>query len=130
MSIEKDQRPLSPHLQVYKWETHMAMSILHRATGVASAVGLLMLTFWLLFASSGEAGWKSANHLFHNSLVVLILFFWSGALIYHLCNGIRHLTWDAGKGLGKGEARKSAKVVQIATAVLTLALWIGIWAQG
>lgn len=130
MKVAKDQRPLSPHLQVYKWETHMAMSILHRATGVASAVGLLMLTCWLLAAGGGEASWRSANQLFRNPLIVLIMFFWSGALIYHLCNGIRHLTWDVGKGLGKDDARKSAKVVQIVAAVLTLSLWIGIWAQG
>lgn len=130
MKTEKDRRPLSPHLQVYKWESHMAMSILHRATGVASAVGLVVLTLWLLSAAGGEAGWHKANHLFNNSLVVLIMFLWSGALIYHLCNGIRHLMWDIGKGLDKAQARNSAKAVQIAAAVLNLALWIGIWAQG
>lgn len=128
MKTEKDPRPLSPHLQVYKWETHMAMSILHRATGVASALGLVMLSIWLAFASGGDRGWQMASAFFGNFFVSTILFFWSAALIYHFCNGIRHLTWDLGKGLGKEEGRKSALYVQIATVVLTLLLWIGIWA--
>lgn len=128
MKTEKDSRPLSPHLQVYKWETHMAMSILHRATGVASALGLVMLSIWLAFASGGDRGWQMASAFFGNFFVSTILFLWSGALIYHFCNGIRHLTWDLGKGLSKEEGRRSALYVQIATVVLTLLLWIGIWA--
>lgn len=128
MKAEKDQRPLSPHLQVYKWETHMAMSILHRATGVASALGLVMLSIWLMCVSAGESHWKQANVFFSNPLIILIMFLWSGALIYHFCNGIRHLMWDLGKGLDKADGRKSARYVQIATVALTLILWIGIWA--
>ena len=124
--MKSDNRPLSPHLQVYKWETSMAMSILHRVSGVGSAMGLPLLTIWLALASSGEQGLRLSNALFNNAFVVLVMFFWSGALFYHLCNGIRHLLWDAGKGLTVEETRKSARYVQIATAVFTLALWITI----
>ena len=89
-------------------------------------MGLPLLTIWLALASSGEQGLRLANALFNNAFVVLVMFFWSGALFYHLCNGIRHLLWDAGKGLTVEETRKSARYVQIATAVFTLALWITI----
>lgn len=73
---------------------------------------------------------KTANALFANPFVVLVMFCWSAALFYHLCNGIRHLMWDAGKALTIPEARKTATYVQIATVVLTLALWIIISLQG
>lgn len=123
--MKPDNRPLSPHLQVYDMlRFTSAMSIMHRATGVASAIGLLALTLWLALTASGEVGMKMANTLFANPFVVLVMFFWSAALFYHLCNGIRHLMWDAGKGLTIPEARKSATIVQIATAVLTFALWL------
>lgn len=126
--MEKDTRPLSPHLQVYKWSITMLTSILHRVTGIASAVGLVLVTIWLALASMGENGLRMANALFHNSVIVLGMFIWSACLIYHLCNGIRHLVWDVGKGFEKHHAQKSARFVLTATAVLTLALWIGIWA--
>lgn len=125
--MKDSNRPLSPHLQVYRWQFTMAMSILHRITGVASALGLLLITWWLAMAASGSEGYHTANAVFGNPFVVLILFFWSGALIYHLCNGIRHLAWDSGRGLAIEQARKSARMVQIATVVITLAVWIGIW---
>lgn len=129
--MKPDNRPLSPHLQVYDMlRFTSAMSIMHRATGVASAIGLLALTLWLALTASGEQGMKTANALFANPFVVFVMFCWSASLFYHLCNGIRHLMWDAGKGLTIPEARKSATVVQIATAVLTLALWITISLQG
>ncbi len=124
--MEKDTRPLSPHLQVYRLPVTALMSILHRMTGVVSAFGLIMISCWLAAAATGEAGWHSANALFSNSLIVLIMFLWSAALIYHLCNGIRHLIWDAGKCLEKEAAIKAGRKVQIATAVLTLLLWIAI----
>ncbi|SUO94957.1 succinate dehydrogenase, cytochrome b556 subunit [Suttonella ornithocola] len=126
--MNKDNRPLSPHLQIYKLPMAAKMSILHRITGVVSCAGLVLLTIWLAMTATGETGWHDANKLFHNALIVLILFAFSGALIYHLCNGIRHLTWDAGsKHLTIDGVKKSGKVTLIATAVLTLVLWIGIW---
>ena len=129
--MKPDNRPLSPHLQVYDMlRFTSAMSIMHRATGVASAIGLLAVTVWLALTASGEQGMKTANALFANPFVVLVMFCWSAALFYHLCNGIRHLMWDAGKTLTIPEARKTATYVQIATVVLTLALWIIISLQG
>ncbi|UJF24275.1 succinate dehydrogenase, cytochrome b556 subunit [Suttonella sp. R2A3] len=97
---------------------------MHRATGVASAVGLLLITWWLAMSASGKDGYETASAFFGNFFVMMILFFWSGALIYHFCNGIRHLSWDAGKGLDIPCAKKSARIVQIATVVITLAVWL------
>lgn len=129
--MKPDNRPLSPHLQVYDMlRFTSAMSIMHRVTNVASAIGLLAVTVWLALTASGEQGMKTANALFANPFVVLVMFCWSAALFYHLCNGIRHLMWDAGKALTIPEARKTATYVQIATVVLTLALWIIISLQG
>ncbi|MBV7435352.1 succinate dehydrogenase, cytochrome b556 subunit [Cardiobacteriaceae bacterium TAE3-ERU3] len=125
--MQQQNRPLSPHLQVYRPQFTSIMSILHRATGVTSAMGLLLITWWLAMTATGSDSWHTANSLFANPFVVLILFFWSGALIYHLCNGIRHLTWDTGKCLTIAESRKTARIVQIATVIITVALWIGIW---
>ncbi|MDO5090111.1 MAG: succinate dehydrogenase, cytochrome b556 subunit [Cardiobacteriaceae bacterium] len=123
--MKPDNRPLSPHLQVYDMlRFTSAMSIMHRATGVASAIGLVGFAIWLALTASGESGMKVANALFQNPFVILIMFCWSASLFYHLCNGIRHLLWDAGKGLTIPEAKKSARHVQIATAVLTLVFWI------
>ena len=124
--MEQDSRPLSPHLQIYKPQFTSVMSILHRLTGIAAALGLLLLTWWLAVTSAGAEHWHRVNAVFTNPLIVLILFLWSAALIYHLCNGIRHLIWDAGHCLTLAAARKAARVVQIATAALTLLLWIAI----
>ncbi len=124
--MKQNHRPLSPHLQIYKPQFTSVMSILHRLTGIAAAFGLLLLTWWLAVTSAGGEHWHRANAVFANPLIVLILFLWSAALIYHLCNGIRHLIWDAGHCLTLTAARKAGRVVQIATAALTLLLWIAI----
>lgn len=124
--MEKDTRPLSPHLQVYKPQFTSVMSILHRVTGIGAVLGLLVITLWLAATSGGMNGWLTANAIFANPFIVLIMFIWSAAVIYHLCNGIRHLTWDTGRCLTIAAAKKAALVVQIATVVLTLLVWIGI----
>lgn len=125
--MQQTNRPLSPHLQVYKLPLAARMSILHRATGVASALGLLLITWWLAMTASSAESWHTANTILSNWFAVIILFFWSATLIYHFCNGIRHLIWDAGYGLNKTDVRKSGYVGLAAAAVLTLILWIGIW---
>lgn len=124
--MKQDSRPLSPHLQVYKPQFTSVMSILHRLTGISAALGLLFIAWWLSAAAAGSDSWHRANSVFVNPLIVLILFIWSGALIYHLCNGVRHLLWDIGKCLDLAAAHKAARVVQIVTAALTLVLWIAI----
>ena len=100
------------------------LSILHRLTGVALAVGTLLLIYWLAAAASGAEAFAGAQALIGSFFGRLLLFGWTFALFYHLCNGIRHLFWDAGKGLEIETAERSGWAVLIATGVLTLASWI------
>lgn len=125
--MEQDNRPLSPHLQVYRMtDFTSAMSVMHRATGIVTAIGLVFVTLWLALTASGPEAWQFANKLFSNPVIILGMFIWSGCLIYHLCNGIRHLSWDAGYNLEIETSRKSARIVVIATAVINVILWIAI----
>ncbi|HEY9536657.1 MAG TPA: succinate dehydrogenase, cytochrome b556 subunit [Kiloniellaceae bacterium] len=119
------RRPLSPHLQVYRWQITMTLSILHRLTGIALAVGTLLLTYWLAAAATGPDAFAAAQGFIGSLVGRLLLFGWSYALFYHLCNGIRHLVWDAGYGFEIATTTRSGWAVVAASVVLTLAAWIG-----
>src|SRR5699024_4628315 len=91
-------RPLSPHLGVYRWQVQMVTSILHRATGVALSVGLLVVVWGLLALARGEDAWGRFTDCTGSVPGIILLVGWSWSLFYHLCNGIRHLLQDAGLG--------------------------------
>ncbi len=115
-------RPLSPHLTIYRFAYTMALSIVHRITGVALAVGLIVLVLWLA-ALAGGAGWYARFLLFAGSWPFKVLLgLWLVAFVYHFSNGIRHLFWDAGLGLERAQARRSATLVAAAVAVVSLLL--------
>ena len=116
------QRPLSPHLDVYRFAYTMATSILHRITGVVLSAGLLVLVWWLLAAAGDAEGYAGVAAWLGSGFLQLLLAGWLVAFVYHLCNGIRHLVWDLGYGLEKAEARRSARWVMIATVLLSAAL--------
>jgi succinate dehydrogenase / fumarate reductase, cytochrome b subunit len=118
------RRPLSPHLQVYRPQITSVLSIMHRMAGVALSVGTLLLTWWLVAAASGEGAYHAASWFIGSWLGVLLLFGWTAALWYHLCNGIRHLAWDAGLGFELTDAHRSGRVVVVAAAALTVLTWI------
>ncbi len=122
--MSKGDRPLSPHLQVYRFQWTMALSILHRITGVALAVGTLLLVWWLVAAASGPEAFATVQGFIGSILGRLLLFGWTLALFYHLCNGIRHLFWDAGYGFELDVAYRSGLVVLGASVALTLISWI------
>ncbi len=122
--MSKSNRPLSPHLQVYRFEWTMALSILHRITGVALAVGSLLLVYWLAAAAGGPESFATAQAIVGSFLGRLFLFGWTFALFYHLCNGIRHLGWDAGYGWELDVAYRSGLAVLGASVALTLSSWI------
>lgn len=117
-------RPLSPHLQVYRWQLSMAFSILHRMSGVGLAVGLLLLTWWLAAAASGADYFNYVHAVMGSWIGRLILLGFTASLFFHLCNGIRHLVWDAGHGFEIATMRKTAWLVLAATAVLTLGTFL------
>jgi succinate dehydrogenase / fumarate reductase cytochrome b subunit len=108
-------RPLSPHLGVYRFMYTMATSIAHRITGVVLSVGLVVLVGWLLAAAAGVEAYASLVALLSSGFVKLLLAGWLLAFCYHLCNGLRHLGWDLGRGLEKAEARRSAGFVVAGT---------------
>lgn len=117
------QRPLSPHLQVYRWQITMLMSILHRVSGVVLSVGAFGLAWWLLAVARGGDAYAQAAAALASPLGLLLLAGFSLAMVYHLLNGIRHLLWDAGWGLEIPEVYRSGYAVGILTVVLTAAIW-------
>ncbi|HUZ64791.1 MAG TPA: succinate dehydrogenase, cytochrome b556 subunit [Acetobacteraceae bacterium] len=118
------RRPLSPHLQVYRPQITSALSIFHRITGVALAVGTLLLVWWLVAAASSAGAFALAQGFIGSWIGLLLLFGWTLALFYHLCNGIRHLAWDAGFGFELPSVHATGIAVLVAAVVLTVAAWI------
>jgi succinate dehydrogenase cytochrome b subunit len=127
-----NQRPLSPHLGVYKFMYTMALSILHRITGIALSVGFLVFAWWLMALAQGPQAYADAVEVLRGGLFKLLLAGWALAFIYHFCNGLRHLAWDTGAGLERRQARLSGAVVVVATLVLfALFLWAAYtWTPG
>lgn len=118
------ERPLSPHLQVYRWQWTMAYSILHRATGVALGVGTLLLVWWLLALATGPSAFDMAQGFVGSLIGRLLLFGWTFALFYHLANGIRHLFWDTGRGFELETAAVTGHAAVASAGVLTILTWI------
>jgi succinate dehydrogenase / fumarate reductase cytochrome b subunit len=126
-----NQRPLSPHLGVYKFMYTMSLSILHRITGCAASIGFLVFVWWLMALASGPAAYAAAMRTLASPLAKLLLVGFTFSFVYHFCNGIRHLVWDTGRGLERSQARRSGAVVIIASLLLTaLVVWAGCRAMG
>jgi len=124
---DKIERPLSPHLQIYRWKLCMLTSILHRFTGVALAAGTVLMTWMLLAAATGPGPYEQFTWFCGTYLGQIMLFGWSVALFYHLSNGIRHLLWDMVMFMDKEKADAAGIVVIIATIIFTATLWGSIW---
>lgn len=120
------QRPLSPHLQVYRPQMTSVMSIMHRAAGIVLTTGTLVMTAWLVSLAMGAESYGMVAAFLAHPLGQFVLFGYSVALIYHALNGIRHLGWDIGIGLTIPEVYRNGQLVLILTAVLTAALWAAV----
>jgi succinate dehydrogenase / fumarate reductase cytochrome b subunit len=118
------ERPMSPHLQVWRWHITMATSILHRATGIALYVGALIAAAWAISLGLGPDAYAGFKHLLGSPIGKIVMFGLSLSFFYHLGNGIRHLTWDAGHGLDVKSANFSAVLVFAFAAAATVAIWI------
>ena len=122
-------RPLSPHIQVYRWQITMTMSILHRATGVALSVGSLVLVWWLTAVAVGGDYYEWVAGILGSPVGLVFLAGWSLAFFYHLGNGIRHLLWDAGWGFEIDTMTRTGWTVVAFTVVATAFTWWCAWSK-
>lgn len=121
MTVSK--RPLSPHLQVWKWTLTMAMSIFHRASGIALTVGLALLVWLLLAAATGPDAYATFMNFATSLIGKLMLFGWTFAIYLHMLSGIRHFIMDTGRMLTIENATRSVVFILLASAVLTAVTW-------
>ncbi len=119
-----DPRPMSPHLQIYKLPFTAKLSILHRGTGAVLFAGLILMVMVLLSIAGGAESWASMHSFLSSFIGKFILFGFTFCLFYHMCNGIRHLLWDIGKGLELEDAKKSGIAVIATSVFLTIFTWI------
>lgn len=125
MADVKTARPLSPHLQVYRMTLTMAMSIVHRITGIALAGGILLLVWWLAAAaSSNDDYFNMVQGLFGSILGRIVLLGFTWALVHHALGGLRHFIWDTGHGFDLPKVEWLAQANLIAAPIITAALWL------
>lgn len=108
----------------------MALSILHRITGCALSVGLLLFVYWLAGVAAGPEAYAQTQQVLQHPFMRVVLIGLSFAFFYHLCNGLRHLTWDAGRGFDKKVARASGWFAFIAALSLTVGFWVLVGTRG
>ncbi len=122
---QSSSRPLSPHLQVYKPQITSTLSILHRLTGLWLAVAAAVLVLWLYGLAFDVPLFQAMTTFFSSLFGKVLLFSWVLAFNYHLCNGIRHLFWDAGKGFELPQVYRSGYLVLAAALILSALVWLG-----
>ena len=122
--MSKDERPLSPHLTIYRWPITMTLSILHRITGVALAVGLVAFVFWLGAIAFQAVSYGLFEQIMRSVIGQIALLGWLFSFFFHLSNGIRHLIWDTGRMFEKRQADLSAWAVIVAAVLLTGCYWV------
>lgn len=125
--VEPGNRPLSPHMQIYRWPLNMAMSIFHRATGVALGVSLALLTWWFLALAISPEAFAVANWFITSWVGILVLVLSMASIWFHLVNGVRHLIWDTGSSFGKKRVLRSGQIGLVVAAILVLVtLWVAV----
>ena len=122
--MNSSNRPLSPHIQVYRMPLSAKLSILHRLTGLALSFGAVVLVYWLFSLAYMSDVAISLHALFASSIGKVVLIAWTFAFFYHFCNGIRHLFWDVGKGFEINEVNRSGVIAVIAALLLTAITWV------
>ena len=122
-------RPLSPFM-TYRWTLTMAMSIVHRATGVALYFGTILLAWYLIATASGPGAYASVQAFTSSWIGRVIVFGYTWALLHHMLGGARHLIWDLGYGFGKVERERLTLAALVGSITLTIVLWIIAYAVG
>jgi succinate dehydrogenase / fumarate reductase cytochrome b subunit len=116
-------RPLSPHLSIYRWPITMVLSIVHRMTGVAMSLGLIVFAAWLMRVAAGPEAYLGFTTAMSGLIGKLLLIGWSFAFFFHVANGVRHLVWDTGRGFEKQQANRSAWFVVLFAVGATAVFW-------
>jgi succinate dehydrogenase / fumarate reductase, cytochrome b subunit len=124
--MDNRERPLSPHLSIYRWPITMTLSILHRLSGLALSVGFIVLAAWLLSAAEGADAHERLAGMMQSAGGRLLLILLSLAFFYHLANGVRHLIWDLGFGFEIRQANASSWVVIVTAIALTVLYWLAL----
>ena len=119
--MARGNRPLLPHLQIYKPHLTSVLSITHRGTGVFLSIGALFLSCWLLAVARGPEAYAVLQEYLHAWYGQVLLYAWLFSLYFHLCNGIRHLCWDLGHGLDIKTTYATGYAVVASSILLTLA---------
>ncbi|MDG1691172.1 MAG: succinate dehydrogenase, cytochrome b556 subunit [Alphaproteobacteria bacterium] len=121
-------RPLSPHIQIYRWTLTMMLSILHRATGVALYAGTVLLAWWLLAAATGPEAYAQVKTVSSAWYGRLVLFGYSWALFHHMFGGLRHFIWDTGRGFDLKHVEIIARLTSLLPLILTAGVWVAAYA--
>lgn len=130
-SARRPERPLSPHLQIYRWPVTMLTSIVHRVTGVGLGAGALVIAWWVIAAAAGPDAYATFIAVAGSWFGKLVLFGFTWALAFHLLNGIRHLFWDFGMGFEKHRAERTGTITIALSVILPLVIWAyALWARG
>lgn len=125
-----DNRPLSPHLQIYRPLINMVMSILHRMTGAALYFGSLLLAWWLVAAATGSDYFNFVNGIFGSIPGLVVLFGFTWALLHHMMGGIRHFIWDTGRGFDIDSVKTLSIMSGVVSAIATLLVWGAVYLAG
>ncbi|MGP9812986.1 succinate dehydrogenase, cytochrome b556 subunit [Rhodopseudomonas sp. NSM] len=126
----RTERPLSPHMQAYRWSLTMALSIVHRATGIALYFGTLLLAWWLIACAAGPAAYANVQAFTGSWIGRLILFGYTWALMHHLLSGVRHFVWDLGYGFKTADREWLTWAALIGGIVSTVLLWVIAFTMG
>ena len=121
-AVDRGNRPLSPHLQVYRPQITSVLSIFHRVTGVGNSIGAVLVAWWFIAAATGREAFSFIDGLLTSWVGHAILIGFAFSLCYHLCNGVRHLLWDAGYGFEIEEATLSGYIMLISAGILAVGL--------
>ena len=122
--MQVNQNPLSPHLQIYRWQISSLLSITHRISGIINLLALILIFFWLIFLSFGENNYESFLLMLNSFFGKFILIGFSWSMSFHILSGIRHLFWDLGYGFEIKTANISGIIVIILSLVLTIVFWL------
>ncbi|MEP6483842.1 MAG: succinate dehydrogenase, cytochrome b556 subunit [Rudaea sp.] len=129
-ALERTERPMSPHLGIYRWQLTMTLSILHRATGVALSAGTILLCALLISLATGPDSFAAVRGFCASPFGIVVMIGWTWSLFFHLCNGIRHLLWDIGWGFEIPRAYATGWTVVTLSILLTIATWACVFTGG